>query len=139
MAQAIFLNEQIEPGLEFVRLFDRAMPVKVAFWLKEAEQDQPYLYVASDAVPAASFDHTYGAVIRVADQVGGYGIDPFDVKVIAGDDRMAQEALSLRVDRPGRRSRHLGSRPLGGAFAEDLYVYPPLSRVAAAAVEATSA
>ena len=41
MAQEILVNEQIEPGLEFIRMFDQRMPVKVAFWMKEPDRDRP--------------------------------------------------------------------------------------------------
>ena len=127
MAQDILVDEQINPGLELLRLVDPVLPIKVAFWMKLPDGAQADLYIASDAIHAGNHLWAYGQVNPLANHVGGYGIDSTDVRVIDGDDPRATAALALRVEERGRRVRALGRHPLGDTYPEDLYIYPPLS------------
>ena len=133
MAQAILVDENILPGGEFVREFDRVIPVKVAFWAKEQERDEPYLFVASDQITDANLRDAIGEQLRIAGRVGGFGLDADRVTLLKGDDRRIADVLALRVDDPKRRTRPWGRSWIGGEMVEDLYVYPPLGQPAATA------
>jgi hypothetical protein len=126
MAQEILVNEQIEPGLELLKLVEQRLPIKVAFWMKEPDRDRPYLFIATDAANDGNWRDAAAVVYELVDQVGGYGIDSTSVNVIGSDDPLVPETLALRIDDPKRRTRALGSYRLGRTYADDLYVYPPL-------------
>ncbi len=127
MGQEILVNEQIEPGLELVRLVSRQMPIKVAFWMKEADRDRPYLFIASDTVTDYTWRDAAMAIYDLVDQVGGYGIDFSSVNVIAGDDPSVADAIALRIEDPKRRTRAIGAHRLGNRYGDDVYIYPPVS------------
>ncbi len=131
MAQAILVDENIVPGTEFVREFDKFAPIKVAFWAKDRDRDEPYLYVASDRIDDANMLDAIGEQIRIASQVDGYGLDPSRVRLLKADDRRIADVLALRVDEPNGRTRPRGSSWIGGEMVDDLYVYPPLPQPAA--------
>lgn len=133
MAQEILVNEQIEPGLEFIRLFDQRMPVKVAFWMKEPEKERPHLFVASDEITDETRSIAYRLVTELAPRVGGYGIDTFNIKVIRGDDPSVRDALAFQAKEPGARVRALGSYRFGNRWGDDTYVYPRLHAAAVVA------
>lgn len=125
MDQGPLVNDEIDTGRAFVNRFADYAPVKIAFWLKDSEYGQWYLYVASDEVNGTNIGVAYGEVLRVAAAMPVPKIDPFQVKLVGGDEPITRAVLELQRRHPGRTSmRHHGSR-LGDVNVDELYLYAP--------------
>jgi len=73
------VSEEIDAGAELAREFDKFKPVSAAFWLKASDDDQRYLYVASEEIDDTNFDLAYGEVLRLAAKMHSIYLDPFRV------------------------------------------------------------
>ena len=56
----------IDAGARFLGEFEKYNPVQNAFWLKESDEGEWSLYVASDKITDDNFDVAYGEVLRIA-------------------------------------------------------------------------
>jgi hypothetical protein len=116
--------EEIDAGARFAREFDRYEPVKAAFWLKASDEEQRYLYLASDRIDDTNFDVAYGEVPRLANQFPSPYLDPFRVKVIGASDPLAQAAAEINRRFPGPMPTRFGGTRFGGLTVDDVYIYP---------------
>src|SRR3954449_4517715 len=101
MDQGPLVSEEINAGAIMVREFDRYEPVKAAFWLKASDEEQRYLYLASDRIDDTNFDVAYREVLRLANEMRSPYLDPFRVKLIGGEDPLALAALDINKRFPG--------------------------------------
>jgi hypothetical protein len=124
MDQGPLVTGQIDAGARFLGEFQKCIPVQVAFWLKEGEAGNWYLYVASDQITDDNFDVVYGEVVRIADQIRDPFFDIFQVKVIGADDPLAQAVLDIRGQYPGPVARRLHGKVFGGVPVAEVYIYP---------------
>lgn len=124
MDQGPLVTEQIDAGAELVRQFEQYKPVKAAFWLKASEDARPYLYVASDEIDETNFVLAYGEVVRLLNRMRNPYLDFFRVKVIRGDDPLAQAAVEYHQRFPGRMATRIRESSFGGVFADEAYIYP---------------
>ena len=122
--------EEIDVGARLVREFDQYASVKAAFWLKASDEEQRYLYLASDRIDDTNFDIAYGEVWRIADKIQSPYLDPFRVKVIGGGDPLASAAVEVNSRFPGPIPTRFGSRRFGGLTVDDVYIYPKTLPVA---------
>ena len=116
--------EEIDAGAKFAREFDRYEAVKAAFWLKASDEDQRYLYLASDRIDDNNFAVAYGEVLRLAGELRSPYLDPFRVKVISGEDPLALAAVEFHRRYPGPSATRFGGKLFGGLCVDDVYVYP---------------
>ena len=131
MDRGQLVNEEIEDGMIFVREFAHYAPVKAAFWVKSADEDQRYLYLSSDRIDDTNFDLAYGEVIRLSHELKLPYLDPFRVKVIGGKDPLAIAAVELNGRYGGTIPTRYGGRIFGGQCVDDVYVYASPVPVAA--------
>jgi hypothetical protein len=124
MDQGPLVSEQIEAGARFLREFQKYVPVQTAFWLKESESGEWYLYVASDRITDDNFDVAYGEVARIAGAIHDPWFDPFQIKVIGTDDPLAKGVEDLLRLYPGRRPARFRDTTLGGVSVDEVYIYP---------------
>ena len=59
MDQGQLVSEEIDAGAELVRRLDQYVPVKAAFWVKDSEEGQWYLYIASDQITDTNLGAAY--------------------------------------------------------------------------------
>jgi hypothetical protein len=111
-------------GAELVRRLDQSIPVKAAFWVKDSEEGQWYLYIASDHIDDKNLDVAYGEVLRLAGQLASPDLDPFQVKLIPTSDPLAQAALDILRRYPANMSIRFGGQKFGGLGVEGVYIYP---------------
>jgi hypothetical protein len=126
MDQGPLVIEEIDAGADLAREFDRYKPVKAAFWLKASDEEQRYLYLASDGIDDTNFDVAYGEILRLVNQLQSPHLDPFRVKVISGRDPLARAATEINERFPARIPTRFGGRLFGGISVDDVYIYPPL-------------
>jgi len=124
MDQGSLVIDQFEAGAKFLGEFQKYYPVTVAFWLKDGDDGEWYLYVASDQITDDNFDVAYGEVGQIAAQLRDPLFDPFRVKLVGADEPLAKAALEIR----GRHARPVAARIHGNAFGglpvEEVYIYP---------------
>lgn len=124
MDQGPLVIEEIDAGAKLAREFDQYGPVKAAFWLKASDEEQRYLYLASDRIDDTNFDLAYGEVLRLANKIRSPYLDPFRVKLIGGEDPLALAAVDINRRFPGSMATRFGGKSFGGLSVDDAYIYP---------------
>lgn len=125
MDQGPLVSEEIGAGAELVRGFDKYKPVKVAFWLKASDENQRYLYISSNQIDDTNLELAYGEVLRLAGEMHNPYLDPFRVKVISGEDPLAQAATDIQKRFPATIPTRFHGTSFGGIWVDDVYIYPP--------------
>lgn len=124
MDQGSLVIEEIEAGEKFLRAFNSFFPVKAAFWLKASDDEQRYLYVASDAFETGDLRKVYGEVGRLVRGMQSMWLDPYRVKLVTGDDPLTIAAADIHQRFPGRMATRIGGGRFGGLTIDDVYIYP---------------
>jgi hypothetical protein len=125
MDSGSLVNEQIEAGARFLSEFQRYAPIRAAFWLKDSEESNWNLYIASEQITDQNIDLAYGEVARITDEMQDPWLDPFQVKVIGVQHRLAKAALDVLRRFPKGASPRLYATQFGGLSAAAVYLYPP--------------
>jgi hypothetical protein len=124
MDQGPLVIEQIEAGAKLASEFDKLTPLQVAFWLKESEDGQWFLYLTSDQINDSNFDLAYGRVLQLPGRGPHMWLDPFQVKVTGTEDPVAKAVLDIQQKYPGRLATRLRNRMLGSVSVDEVYLYP---------------
>jgi hypothetical protein len=124
MDQGPLVTEQIDAGAKLANGFDGYKPLQAAFWLKESEDGQWYLYLISDQINDSNFDLAYGEVHRLLGPGPHVWLDPFQVKVAGVDHPVAKAVITTQQTYPGRLPTRLRNRMLGGVSVDEVYIYP---------------
>jgi hypothetical protein len=124
MDQGPLVIDQIDAGARFLGEFRNRVPIQSAFWIKQLEDGEWGLYVASDQITDDNFDIAYGEVLRIAGKLRDPLFDPFQVKLIGADDPLAKAALDINRRFPGPVATRFHGRVFGGLPVEEVYVYP---------------
>jgi hypothetical protein len=124
MDQRPLVSDDIETGADLVKEFAKFSPVQVAFWLKATDENQRFLYIASDAADNGQRTDAYRQVLKIIAKLQPVYFDPFQVKLIRSDDALAKAAISIRDRFPARIGTHLGGNLFAGILVDDVYIYP---------------
>jgi hypothetical protein len=124
MDQGPLVTEQIDAGAKLAGEFAaKYKPLQAAFWLKESEYGQWFLYLVSDQIDDTNFDQAYGEVHRLLGRGPHLWLDPFQVKVAGVYKPVAKAVLELQQEYPGSIPTRLRNRMLGGLSVEEVYIY----------------
>jgi hypothetical protein len=118
------VNDEIDAGAELVERFDKLMPVKVAFWLKPAEDESWWLYIATDRVKQEGVAPGNREIVRLCQEINSPYLDMFQVRLISADHPLAQAVLEIHQRYPGRLPIRYNGTMLGGTSVEGAYLYP---------------
>ncbi|MBY0527775.1 MAG: hypothetical protein K2R98_30535 [Gemmataceae bacterium] len=129
MAQAALVETQIKEGQTLIdRLAHEGIVVTAAAWVKESESGDWYFYLATPLVgedgATRSAYRRVNAVIREMEKEG-FGMDPFNKKVIGPHDPIAKDMIAHR-GRPGSPPTLFPGNRLGDLAVEEASIYPPL-------------
>ena len=125
MDQGPLVKEQIDAGAALINDFQsHYKPLSAAFWLKEGDEGQWYLYLVSDQIDHSNFPDAYGAVIRLLGRGPHLWLGPFQVKVTGIDHPVAKSILEIQQTYPGSRAARLRDQVFGTQYFEEAYVYP---------------
>src|ERR1700682_1609875 len=129
MAQATLVEMQINEGQRLIdRLAQEGVAVTAAAWVKESESGDWYLYLATPLVGEGGGKrpayHRINTVIREMLKEG-FGMDPFEKKVIGPHDPIAKDMVANRGGRPGGPPTPFRGSRLGDLALEEAYIYPP--------------
>ena len=121
---------QITEGQTLIdRLTHEGISVMAAAWVKESESGDWYLYLATPLVTEGGGKrpayHRVNAVIREM-QKEGFGMDPFEKKVVGPHDSIAKDMIANRGGRPGGPPTPFRGSRLGELYVDEAYIYPPL-------------
>src|SRR5258706_12516385 len=119
------VTEQVDAGAAFLNEFEKYAPVKVAFWLRDADGGDWKLYVASDQIDDSNFDVAYGEVLRVVNRLRNPYLDPFQVKFVWGNDPTVRAALDVHRRFPRPLPTRINGQSFGGRSAAGVYIYLP--------------
>ena len=127
MAQGPLVREEIDAGAKFLGEFQKYLPIRLAFWLKESENGDWKLYVLSQEITSENFDVAYGEVLRIAGTLNDDWFDPFQVKLIGAGDKLAKGIFDIERSHSGRIPPRIEGTIIGGVSVEDSYFYrlPP--------------
>src|SRR5262249_21998840 len=114
MGAEILVNEQIEVGKKVVAEFEKYMPVRIAFWLKECDRPFWYLYLACDGINPNTLRAAYGAVSQFKNRIRDPNYDPFRVNLVGTDDPFAIAALDVYKNFPSDIPRRIQNEIFGG-------------------------
>jgi hypothetical protein len=132
MDQDPLVREKIDAGAEFLKRFRKTTPVQAAFWLKPAEDDGRWnLYLWSEKFSDQNFDLAYGEVLRLAKTLQDPNFDPFEVRILRGENALAQAAIDVYKRYPAKVPTHFNGRSFGGVSVDGVYIYPALAAVTA--------
>jgi hypothetical protein len=124
MDQGPLVTEQIDAGAKLAGKFDaNYKPLKAAFWFKESDDGQWFLYLVSDQIDDTNFDLAYGEIDRLLGRGPHLWLDPFQIKVTGVDDPVAKAVLLVQQEYPGKLATRLRNRMIGGVYIEEAYVY----------------
>jgi hypothetical protein len=122
------VRDEIDAGAEFLKRLNAYRLVKAACWLRKSEDEERYLYVALEALTAENTDSAYDEVLRIAGEMKDQYLDPFRVKVIAPEHRVAQALAEIYRRFPGRVPTWLNGRTFAGMAVAEVYIYPEVQR-----------
>jgi hypothetical protein len=128
MAQATLVDMRITEGQRLLdRLAQAGVAVTAAAWVKESESGDWYLYLATPLVSEGGGKrpayHRVNAVIREMLKEG-FGMDPYEKKVIGPHDPIAKDIVAHRSGRPGGPPTPFRGSRLGDLAIEEAYIYP---------------
>jgi hypothetical protein len=128
MDQATLVEMQIQDGRRLTdKLAAEGIPVTAAFWAKEGESGQWYLYLATplvgeDGATRAAYRRVNAVILQA--QEDSCRIDPLEVKVIAPGNPIAKAAAAVRDRQAGIGPTWFRGDRLGGLSVEAAYIYP---------------
>jgi hypothetical protein len=130
---ALVGRDQIDDGFKLVeQLVQNHFDVVAAFWLKDSEEGQQFLYIASKSVDEHGKNKAYRDVHHAMQQLPALSLDYFDVKLISPSDPLAKAVLDLYARYPAKIPTWIRGQRLGDVTVEEAYVYPPLQPAAPA-------
>jgi len=113
-----------DAGTDLIDRISETWPVKLAFWLKPADSGQWFLYIAAEGIDDSNVDRGYKEVLRRVKEMRTPYFDPFQVKLIQGDDPLARAVMEVHQRYPGSLAINYNGRNLGGMSIEGAYLYP---------------
>ena len=116
------VTDQIGVGYDFVREFDKHVPLGAAFWIKRDEKDWQ-LYLASASFIEPHLPHASSELIETLHATGS-PLSSLDIKIVGIEDPVVQDVIEIQRKYPTTEVRRLRTRLLGRKMVEDCYIYP---------------
>ena len=138
MGQDALVMGELDGGRELVERLTRAgFDVSLAFWLKETDAGQWYLYLSSPVFDDKGPAVAYRIVMPIVEGMPELGIDPFSIKVVGVNDSIATAAravikpripdspFAVKNPKPYAGMTRFAGATLGGVSIDGAYIYPP--------------
>ncbi|MGO9471503.1 MAG: hypothetical protein ACLQVF_46030 [Isosphaeraceae bacterium] len=118
------VDELIDDGRKLIdRLVEEKIPVIMACWVKQVENDRWSLCIATPLLDEKRAARAYREVYRVLGSLGNLWVTDSDIKLVGKDDPIARDALDIKrrfsVNLPTRFRRPR----LGNPAVEETYFY----------------
>lgn len=123
--------ELIEVGRRFLDEFDQTFPIAVAFWLKDRNESEWNLHIASEKISDADRQKAFAEIVRITGQMRDTPLDLMDIKLRKMEDRIVQFALDFRRRYPASLATVFNVPTFEGVDVDGMYLYPPFKTVMA--------
>lgn len=114
----------MDAGAKLAHEFANYAPLLAAFWLKESEEPEWYLYLTSDQINDANVRPAYAEVIRLCRLEPSMWLDPMQVKVAGADNRFVKDVVEIQTKYPSPQPRRLRPGLFGGVGVAEVFIYP---------------
>jgi hypothetical protein len=119
------VDEQVREGYRLLdRLAEEGIRVRVAGWVKPADEDRCSLYLVTPLVNEKGPIGAYREVYRVLKSIDNSQVSANQVKLVGESDRIARDLLEAQPQHV-RGPRNSGLTSVGGMPVEEVYIYPP--------------
>ncbi len=121
------MTEDTDAGAELVRGFHSYMPVEAAFWIRPVDDGRWTLCIVSKAIDEKTYDLGYGEVLRLIEEMKekkSLYINPFQIRLLRGDDPLALAAMEIQGRYPGIKATRFGGKEFGAIAVDGAYIYP---------------
>ena len=102
-AGALLDEGEKDAGAELIDRISETWPVNLAFWLKPADFDKWFLYIAAEGIGDSNLGQGYEEVLRRVKEMRTADVDPFREKLIKGDGPLARAAMEVARSAAGER------------------------------------
>jgi hypothetical protein len=126
MDQTPLVMDDIEAGAAFIEQLNHYAPVKAAWWLRNTEDSERYLYVAIEGLTVKNSDLAYSEVLRITKNIKDHFIDPFRVRLVSTNNPAAKAVIDNYRRFPGNVRPRFNDTVLGGMPVDEIYIYPQL-------------
>jgi len=123
MDSATLVREKIDAGEEFIRQFNDFRKIDAAFWLKETDLDEWYLYLVSSEITNENIDVAYGEVLQLLKPNQNPWLDPFRVKLLNENKELAQRVLEIRQRYAPTIATNYNGTSIAGIPIEGCFIY----------------
>ena len=121
------VSEEIKSGEEIARGFARKYPVAAAFWLKDSDEMEWFLYIASEMVGDGSGKTDgYAEISRLGRENPNPFFDPMRVKLIDSKHKLAKAVIDMYNRYPSNYPKRYRGPIIGGMGVNDGYIYAPI-------------
>jgi hypothetical protein len=124
------VKDNIDAGTDFLRDLNDDIAVSVACWVRPAESDILYLYIASDEISDSNIRESYREVTRRFQGGRTPWLDQFQIKLINSSDPIARDAMAYRDRFPTTVGMRYPGTSIGGLGIDEAYIYPPMPALA---------
>ena len=126
MAQDSLVADRRGAGERFLRSMAKHIPIEIAFWIKDGNDGRWTLYVVSGEVRHGKPDKWFSALFAAANEDELQEIEAHEVRYAMPRDRVVRAAMKAREEYAPNSSRIFRNKHIGGVFAEEFYIYPPI-------------
>ena len=126
MAQDSLVADRRGAGERFLQSMAKHIPIDIAFWIKDGNDGRWTLYVVSDKVRHKNLETGIAAVFAASDEDELGEIDIHDVRFAMPRDPEVRAAMKIREEKAPKYSQIFRNQRIGGIFAEEFYIYPPI-------------
>jgi hypothetical protein len=124
--QGPLVTEHIEEGAKLVsRIAAECFPVQAAFWLKDYDDGEWILYIASDTITDGNKRPAYRAVNQILGPKPSMWLE--NVRVTGTAKPLVQDILEIQQKHPSILPRRMPSIRLGDRSYQDSYIYAPVT------------
>jgi hypothetical protein len=124
MDQDTLVNNQIDDGEAFIRDYSDYVPIVAAFWVKPAESESWYLYIASAEINDGNLRERYREVLRRVGSQKYVWLDALHVKLINSEDSLAREVKKIRDQTAPALPVRYNLASIAGLPTDGCYIYP---------------
>lgn len=119
MDTGTLVAEQLATGNRFLSELEKSIRVVVAYWLKEEEEGEWHLFVASDRFNGGKIGKAYEEVMRIAEEMQSRSFSGFQVKLVGLNEPIAQAVLKYYANHPPRIPRYFHQLEVCGVYVEE--------------------
>jgi len=125
MDQSALVGQQIDAGQQLIeQLVAEGQPIQSAFWARTSDDENWYLYIATELVDRIGSLETYRVVRAALQKLKPSWVSLSEVKVISPEDPTSQEVVSIVKRGNSPLPTRVGSRTLGRIAVDQAYLYP---------------